>query len=389
MALRFLFIALLLKQALCHEKAESCEHCDLGLTEDAAFLQGRAHMPHIERAAAPPKNRNSWAKTAMKKFNHHRHLHEKVVDSTDYRKDCEEFYETVKDLSLAERCPAVKIMSLEEVQKRWKVEYKYMEGVSKKDWDIELEDLKADFASMLNNGKPVIVQGDVPRQLGWSAADHWGLDELAKFMGDTSWQRTTFNYPDWIIGLGNDTSLRAYISNHESKNNIFLFASENGCNESKHLKSLVDTVRSQFSPSPEWAYPSETCQGIIAVDGIGSSHGFHCHDPVWNTQVQGTKHWWLLEPHYGSTVEDEMGFMEWGGAPKPANSKESYEYPNACAMLKEVEPPVGVIKCITKPGEMLILPDSWMHATCGLTEYTIAAGGWLGGEGREPPPKSE
>ena len=62
-------------------------------------------------------------------------------------------------------------------------------------------------------------QGDVPRQLGWSAADHWGLapwmashggsgthigfpkslrlhtwkvgqDELAKFMGDTSWQRT-------------------------------------------------------------------------------------------------------------------------------------------------------------------------------------------------------
>jgi len=25
----------------------------------------------------------------------------------------------------------------------------------------------------------------------------------------------------------------------------------------------------QFSPSPEWAYPSETCQGIIAVDGIG------------------------------------------------------------------------------------------------------------------------
>ena len=101
-------------KALCHEKSESCEHCDLGygfplfpsscfrhpwkqdehilfddlmtsfwgrpkliffnwvgfhsgldrgLTEDAAFLQGRAHMPHIERAAAPPKNRNSWAKT--------------------------------------------------------------------------------------------------------------------------------------------------------------------------------------------------------------------------------------------------------------------------------------------------------------------------------------
>lgn len=33
---------------------------------------------------------------------------------------------------------------------------------------------------------------------------------------------------------------------------------------------------------------------------------------------------------------------------------------------------------VTWTQEMLILPDSWMHATCGLTEYTIAAGGWLG-----------
>ena len=53
----------------------------------------------------------------------------------------------------------------------------------------------------------------------------------------------------------------------------------------------------------------------------GSSHGFHCHDPVWQVQVQGPSHtwpvifgqapavsppvwcsgykmWWLLPPHY-------------------------------------------------------------------------------------------
>ena len=71
----------------------------------------------------------------------------------------------------------------------------------------------------------------------------------------------------------------------------------------------------------------------------------------------------------------------------------------------------GTLTCVTGPGEMLLLPDEWIHATCGLTdtwpsrapastqpvgrkysgrrltgamfqlnpskEFTAAAGGWL------------
>eukprot|EP00438_Fugacium_kawagutii_P000282 Skav202691 [mRNA] locus=scaffold3222:64152:64814:+ [translate_table: standard] len=204
-------------------------------------------------------------------------------------------------------------------------------------------------------------------------------------MGDISWDRQTFNYPDWIVGLNSHTTLKDYISHNESKGDVFLFASESGCRESSALKTVVDKLRDQFTPSPDFGYGPETCQAIIAIDGIGSSHGFHCHDPVWNTQVEGIKHWWLLEPFYGADMQDEIGLMEWGGAPKVNSSSgsHSFEYPNACAMLREVNPPPGAIKCAMKPGEMIILPDSWMHATCGLSEFTIAAGGWLSGPGKD------
>ena len=91
-----------------------------------------------------------------------------------------------------------------------------------------------------------------------------------------------------------------YLKNNESAKNVFLFASESGCEEMPELKELVDVLRGQFAPAPQFGYGPETCTGIIAIDGIGSSHGFHSHDPVWNTQVSGTKHWWLLEPYYGA-----------------------------------------------------------------------------------------
>ncbi|CAE7233826.1 FCA1, partial [Symbiodinium microadriaticum] len=70
------------------------------------------------------------------------------------------------------------------------------------------------------------------------------------------------------------------------------------------------------------------------------------------------------------------GGQKWGAAPL-LPSGEAFQYPNACAMLKQATPPPGTLTCVTGPGEMLLLPDEWIHATCGLTEFTAAAGGWL------------
>lgn len=56
-----------------------------------------------------------------------------------------------------------------------------------------------------------------------------------------------------------------------------------------------------------------------------------------NVKVNSVDAWTENHDSWLSTLVDlRFSHKEWGGAPKPANSKESYEYPNACAMLKEV-----------------------------------------------------
>ena len=56
-----------------------------------------------------------------------------------------------------------------------------------------------------------------------------------------------------------------------------------------------------------------------------------------NVKVNSVDAWTEDHDSWLSTLVDLwFSHKEWGGAPKPANSKESYEYPNACAMLKEV-----------------------------------------------------
>ena len=69
-------------------------------------------------------------------------------------------------------------MTLTQVHQEW---HKYLAQVenetrflSKKQQVDAKYDLIFGFNSMLAAEKPVLVTGHVPRQLGWSAATHWG-----------------------------------------------------------------------------------------------------------------------------------------------------------------------------------------------------------------------
>ncbi|CAJ1400144.1 unnamed protein product [Effrenium voratum] len=377
MAGRPLLLLLALSQAHKQLQCEDCTH----RPDETSMLQAqqaqRQHaghqLPHVE-ATIPSRLLN----TKDGRLSHHSHTHAKVVDDTDYREDARVRGEQAMKQSLDERC-SLKRMTLEEVHHRW-AELVAAEKAKVGHLTMDkMEDLRFAFNSVLNNNQPVMVQ-DVPRQLGWHAAGHWGAEELSKFLGDHQWERQSFDYPDWIFGLKNYTSLSGYLKRHESSTNVFLFASEPGCDENKVLKSTVDVIRGHITPSPDFAYGPEWCQAIIAIDGIGASHGFHNHDPVWNVQVTGWKQWWLMPPHSKANWQNEFG-MEWGGAPLTADGT-PFEMPNGCAMVKQATPPPGTQMCVTGPGEMILLPDSWIHATCGLTEFTVGAGGWLGGPAR-------
>ena len=337
--------------------------------DDAALLQARVRRQSTKKARKHPFH-----------LNRHDHHHAKVVDTGDYRDDAMEFFQKVQNLSLEERCPNVRKMTLSQVHREWSRLLGEMEDQTRNSSRQEKldasHDLHFEFTSMLAENSPVLVMGHVPKQLGWQAATHWGKDELSKNMGGLQWQKFTFNYPEWLIGMNQWESLDDYVKHNESSQNIFLFASEGGCKEEAKLKHSVDAIRKQFAPSPDFAFGPEECMSIVAIDALGSSHGFHSHDPVWNVQVEGYKMWWLLPSDYDSSDTWPEGGQKWGAAPL-LPSGEAFRYPNACAMLSQAKPPPGTLTCVTGPGEMLLLPDEWIHATCGLTDYTAAAGGWL------------
>mmetsp|Transcript_39932 Transcript_39932/g.95262 ORF Transcript_39932/g.95262 Transcript_39932/m.95262 type:complete len:391 (-) Transcript_39932:161-1333(-) len=346
-----------------------------GPMEDASLLQSRFRKRSRSKARE--------AREARKHPFHldrHDHHHAKIVDTADYRADAAAFFEKVKNQSLEERCPHLHKMTLDQVHKEWKRMFSQLEkttgNMTAKNKLAANYDLHFEFNSVLAGEMPVLVTGHVPKQLGWEAATHWGRDELSKHMGTLPWQKFTFNYPEWLIGMDQWESLDDYIKHNESSQNIFLFASEGGCSEEAKLKNSVDAIRRQFAPSPDFAFGPEDCMAIVAIDAQGSSHGFHSHDPVWNVQVEGFKQWWLLPPNYVSSDTWPEGGQKWGAAPL-LPSGEAFQYPNACAMLQQATPPPGTLTCVTGPGEMLLLPDEWIHATCGLTEFTAAAGGWL------------
>ena len=53
----------------------------------------------------------------------------------------------------------------------------------------------------------------------------------------------------------------------------------------------------------------------------------------------------------------------------------------------------GVTQCLLLPGEIIVVPDNWWHATCNLLPYTVAMGAQLWVEPRRydlrsPPPLS-
>ena len=88
----------------------------------------------------------------------------------------------------------------------------------------------------------------------------------------------------------------------------------------------------------------------------GSNHVFHKHDEAQIYQVHGRKMWWFLPPSFG----------------KPPKA-------NPCDLLtgkfklskKESQLLSSVLQ---QPGDTVLVPDGWYHATCALDDWTVGVG---------------
>jgi len=226
------------------------------------------------------------------------------------------------------------------------------------------------FAYALFSGQPGLVGGVTDK---WPAMELWQTprDLLAR-VADRRIPVMNFTYLFGFPQVAEDVppeTLSEYVEHGDSAQNLFVFVNEAFQGLSQSLIDLTEDLVNDIQPMPVFAAKREEKHAILAIDGAGSSHAFHRHDAVWQTQMTGRKAWWMMPP----TVPSVDGQMQ----KPPLVDGKVYGNPNACEMLIRRSPPAGAQMCVMEPGETVVLPKEWWHATCGLDVITASMGGWF------------
>lgn len=232
------------------------------------------------------------------------------------------------------------------------------------------------FAEELFDGAPGLVHGvakDWPASMLWKDEDN-----LKTRFSEFRMPLMTFNYPKFLYKNNQSAEdLSEYLAHNDSIHNLFFFVDESEP-ANAGLSGLMDSLHADVQPRPAFAAHPDERHAIMAIEGVGASHGLHVHGPVWQTQVTGSKAWWLMPPNaFGEMVDENSELLEHTAAGLPQPLVDGHLYANACEFLQRKSPPAGAQVCVVEPGETMILPTFWWHATCALDHVTAAIGGFF------------
>lgn len=365
------------------------------LCADLSFRQLRATMAKAEVHQHDTTAQQSAAleellvSMAAERLGNHSH----VRATDDYRRDAELFLKTYSGGNLPS-CN-LKRTSLKQAQSFWDIsldsalkhaksfiqlDTPAAEAVDPMPWMPDKPKLplnayalaRQHFAYGLFAGKPGLVDGVTDK---WPAMELWRTQEdLIARVPDRH-----IKLMNWTYDLGTPVeakdvrpeTLAEYVEHGDSAKNLFVFVNEPFPGLPQSLIDLAEDLAKDIQPLPAFAAKRDELHTILAIDGAGSSHAFHQHAAVWQTQVTGRKAWWLMPPTVPSVDGHESRRTP------PLVDGKIYGNPNACEMLFRRSPPAGAQMCVMEPGDTVILPKSWWHATCGLDALTASIGGWF------------
>lgn len=334
------------------------------------------HDDEIQSEVRPPPRRHG-----------HRHKHQTVSDS-GYRADIESFLERYSKSGLhsglaESRLPRVSVanatLAWSELLDRALDEQNVRQAdADQTPWLSDrprpnrspYDEARSLFPRELFEGAPGLVDG---------VAEHWPASRLWKDEASLlsrfehlEMPLISFAYPGFLrqAHRGPETLSKYLERNESTHHNRFFFVDETQHSE-PGLKAIMDSLHADVQPRPVFAAHPDERHALMAIEGAGASHGLHLHGPVWQTQVSGRKIWWLLPPDAFGEINLELN----QGVPQPR--VHGHLHRNACDFLQRAQPPEGAQVCVVEPGETMIVPDFWWHATCALDHVTAAMGGFF------------
>jgi hypothetical protein len=221
------------------------------------------------------------------------------------------------------------------------------------------------FLSEYNGVKPVIITG---LTANWSAHERWSRDALlARFGGRTVGTRgaSKADFSRTNAGRGGTATatLAEYVASFED---AVVPATGPPATGVPHqvtysfdpgfLKQLPE-LEADFEVPPHFAKSSVggSHKRFLFLGGAGSGLGFHGHGASWNALVLGRKRWFIYPPHW------------FHPALKLDPARDDYDL-DGLSWFKNAYPAVegtalAPTECVTAAGDVLYLPEHWMHAT--------------------------
>ena len=93
---------------------------------------------------------------------------------------------------------------------------------------------------------------------------------------------------------------------------------------------------------------------LLSLGGRPEGVQMSRHHSAWLATIAGAKLWHLAPPE----------------RPQPSNRY----CPGRGKVDYELAKAEGVIHCMAHPGDIVVVPDNWWHATCNMLPYTLAIG---------------
>lgn len=134
------------------------------------------------------------------------------------------------------------------------------------------------------------------------------------------------------------------------------------------VDALLSDLQTAAPPPP--FLRTISLQRLFSIGGVGAGVRFQRHDVGWQALVSGRKLWYLAPPGANVTRDPDCCTIgndarrECEGAHRPRDDSSPRGTPLS-----------GVRRCLLSPGDVMVVPQGWWHATCNEAPFTVAMGG--------------